>query len=146
MEQQLYCGAAKRCITPDEALRKDLRGLMDQQFGGVLHDLYLRVIALKNREEQALFVCFELDKVPQPERYMKGLTERFDLKEENIILTAVHTHSAPITGYRPFEGPNFIERKLQEIQDATHVYEDFIHLRLMDAVEEALVKMVPAKM
>ena len=42
----LFCGAAKNIITPSSDLLPDLRGLMDRHFGGVLDDLYVRVIAL----------------------------------------------------------------------------------------------------
>jgi hypothetical protein len=43
---QLFCGAARECITPPGELLPDLRGLMDRPFGGVLDDLFVRVLAL----------------------------------------------------------------------------------------------------
>jgi hypothetical protein len=146
MEQQFYCGAAKRCITPSDGLLPDLNGLMNQEFGGVLHELYLRVLVCQNRGERMLFVAFELDKAPQPERYLSELTAQFGFKEENIFLTAVHTHSAPISGYRPFEGPNNLERKPEKVQQATHVFEDFVDARLLEAVQEAITGLTPARM
>lgn len=146
MEHQLYCGAAKRCITPDEKLLPDLTGLMNQKFGGVLKDLYVRVLALKNGEETALFVVFELDKAPQPERYLEALQKEFGVREEHIFLTAVHTHAAPVAGCRPFEGPNDLAKKPEHVKKATHAYEDMLTEKLLEAAREAIDHLVPAKM
>lgn len=146
MENHLYCGAAKRNITPAPELLPDLRGLQDRHFGGVMDDLYLRVIALKNGEEQALLICFELDKVPHPQRLLEMLEAETGVKQENILLTAVHTHSAPITGDRPFEGPNNIATKPAQVQEATHAYEAFLEESLRSAAREAVEHMVPARM
>lgn len=146
MEQQLYCGAAKRPITPPAALIPNLHGLMSQEFGGVLHELQVRVLACRSRGETMLFIVFELDKAPQPERYYRELGEQFGVKEENIFVTAVHTHSAPISGSRPFEGPNNPDRKPPEVQKAIHAFEDFVDGLMLEAAREALEGMVPARM
>ena len=143
---EFKCGAAKRCITPPAELIPDLRALMDQRLGAVLEDLYVRVIALESDGKRALFVCFELDKVPQEKRYYELLEKAVGVPEENITLTAVHTHSAPISGYRPFEGPNFIDRKPAEVQKATHAFEDFVAGQLEEAAKEAVESLQPAKM
>lgn len=146
MKNKLYCGAAKGKITPPEDLLPNLRGLMDRHFGPVIDDLYLRVIALKNGEDSALLVTFDLDKVPCPKRYLEALAEAIDVPEESILLAAIHTHTAPIAGMRPNEGPNNIAAKPAEVQAATHQYEEFIQKVLIVAAKEAVSKMVPAKM
>lgn len=146
MEQQLYCGASKRCITPDEKLISDLRGLMDQKLGGVLDELYVRVLILKSRGVFMVYTVFELDKAPDPSRYFKELRTAYGLKEENIFLTAVHTHSAPVSGDRRHEGPNNIAIKSAEVQTATAAYEEFVNERFLEAVKDAMEHMVPARM
>lgn len=146
MSHEFYCGAAKRCITPSQELLPHLRALQDRHFGGVLDELYLRVIALKNEETASLLITFELDKVPHPQKLLSLLEQRTGIKEQNILLTAVHTHTAPITGDRPFEGPNNIAKKPEEVQTATHAYEAFLESSLLAAADEALSKLAPAKM
>lgn len=146
MNNHLYCGAAKCRITPSFELLPDLRGLQDRHFGGVLDDLYLRVISLKNGENTSLLITFELDKVPHPQKFLALLEQETHIKEENILLAAIHTHAAPITGDRPFEGPNNIAVKPLEVQDATHKYEDFLEKCLIKTAKEAIAAMVPAKM
>ncbi len=146
MENQLYCGAAKGKITPPDILLTNLRGLMDRSFAAVTDDLFLRVIALRNKEEQALLVTFDLDKVPCPESYLQALTEATEIPEENILLAAIHTHTAPVAGLRPNEGPNNIAGKPPQVQAATHQYEAFVKEVLTETAKEAVSRMVPAKM
>lgn len=142
----LYCGAAKGKITPPQELLPDLRGLMDRHFGGVLDDLFLRVIALKSGGDAQLLITFDLDKVPCPDRYLKALSERTGVPEDNILLAAIHTHTAPIAGNRVNEGPNNLLNKPAHVQKATRRYEDFVEQVLVAAATEAVEKMAPARM
>lgn len=142
----LYCGAAKGKITPPEELMPDLRGLMDRHFGGVLDDLYVRVIALKSGEESELLITFDLDKVPCPGEYLQAVYDATGVPVDNILLAAIHTHTAPIAGNRVNEGPNNLLNKPQEVQEATHRYERFIEDVLTETAKEAVEHMVPAKM
>lgn len=142
----LYCGAAKRKITPSEDMLEDLRGLKDQRIGGILDDLYVRVIALQSGREILLLITFDLDKVPDPGDLLALLTGQFPVKEENILLAAVHTHSAPVTGKRPFEQRNDMTLKPEKVQQTTHLYEAYIRKCLVQAVGEAIENMVPARM
>lgn len=142
----LYCGAAKRIITPPADLMPNLRGLMDRHFGGVLDDLYVRVIALKSGGDRQLLITFDLDKVPCPGEYLLALREATGIAEDDILLAAVHTHTAPIAGNRVNEGPNNLLNKPAEVQDATHRYEQFVLDALLNTAGEAVERMVPAKM
>ena len=146
MNHTFCCGAAKQKITPSSELLPNLRGLQDRRFGGILDDLYLRVLALKKEDTQFLFITFELDKVPHPQRFLELLEKETGTPGENIFLAAVHTHTAPITGSRPFEGPNNIAAKPKEVQNATHAYENILEKTLLEACLEALGKMVHARL
>ncbi len=126
MEQQLYCGAAREKITPSADLLGKLRGLMDSHFGGIVDDLYIRVIALQNQGKRVLLISGDLDKVPNPEENLKALETHTGVPQDHILYFSIHTHSAPVTGYRPYEGPNYIARKPIEVQEATKLYEQFI--------------------
>lgn len=145
MEKKLMCGAARRCITPPAELMPRLYGLKKQSFGGVVDDLYLRVMALKSGETTLLFVSFDLDKAPYPQTWMEALSERFGVPEENISYSATHTHSAPLTDVRPFDGPNKRRDKTPEQQKATGEYEKLLFDILMSAAVEAFASMKQAK-
>ena len=144
--ETLLCGAAKGKITPPQELLPDLRGLMDRHFGGVLDDLFLRVISLKNGDDAQLLITFDLDKVPCPDRYLKALSACTGVPENNILLAAIHTHTAPIAGNRVNEGPNNLLNKPTHVQEATHRYEDYIQEILTATAAEAVAKMTPARM
>lgn len=140
------CGAAKTCITPSAELLPNLHGLQNRWFGGVLDDIYCRAIALDNGTSRALLISMELDKIPYPERMMTAITDATGIPEELVTIVAVHTHSAPVTGHRPDEGPNFLDRKPRQVQKAAHEYGDFLISQLLSAVTAALDRLRPARM
>ncbi len=93
-----------------------------------------------------LLLTFDLDKVPCPEESLKMIHDQTGVPGENILLASIHTHSAPVAGYRPYEGPNFIEKKPKEIRETTRKYEKFLQVKIMLAVKNALAGLKPAVM
>lgn len=141
----LRCGAGKVCITPPSVLLPRLYGLMNQRFGGVLDDIFVRVIALESRGKRMLLADFDLDKAPYPAEWMKELSERWNVPEEYILYTAIHTHTAPLTDPRPLDGPNAKARKTPDQQAATDEYECLVHDALFQAAEKAFDSMKPVR-
>ncbi len=146
MKEQLQCGAGKMKITPREEWLKDLRGLQDIEFTGILDDLYVRALLFDDGCEKSLIVTFDLDKVPHPGLLLQTLEQRFQIPEQNIILTSIHTHTAPVTGIRINEGPNDISKKPRQVQEATAGYEAFITECMMEAVGRAVAGKRPARL
>ena len=144
MDNQLYCGAAREIITPPKNLLKNLRGLMDSRFGGIVDDLYVRAVALESGERKMLLLSFDLDKVPNPKENLEFLEKHTQVAQDYILLASIHTHSAPVTGDRPYEGPNYIARKPAEVQLATRKYEQLIQEKMLSAAKKALEGLVPA--
>lgn len=145
MDKKLYCGAARRCITPPAELIPNLYALMKQSFGAVLDDLYVRVLALRNGETTLLFISYDLDKAPCPARWIAAVSERTGVPEENISYSAIHTHTAPLTDERPYDGPNRKCVKSPEQQAAVNHYEELVFAAMTEAVEEAISSLRPAK-
>lgn len=141
----MICGASKKKITPPAELLANLNGLGNVVFSGVLDDIYVRALVLGDEKEKILFVVFDLDKVPYPEKYLPMLSRLAGIPEANISLVSIHTHTAPVTGWRPTEGPNFILRKPEHVQNATHAYEAFLEETVQEAVEEALASLQPVR-
>lgn len=140
----LWCGADRENITPPEELLGNLRGLMDTQFGGIVDELYVRAVALKSGGKQMLLISFDLDKAPHPEENLRLLEAETGVEQDCILLISIHTHSAPVTGYRPYEGPNYIARKPKEVQEATREYEKLLQRKMLEAAKKALGEMMPA--
>lgn len=146
MSKQLLCGAAKMNITPSLELLPYMFGLMDQKYEKIHDELFVRVMALQSGDVKALIVVYDLDKATNPTEWTAILEAETGVPADNILYLAIHTHTAPLTGYRPFEGPNFIERKAPEVQEKVHEYEAFIKKQLLQAAKTALAEMTPARM
>lgn len=142
----MLCGVSKKKITPPDDLLPFLHGLRNVTFSGVLDDLFVRAMILCDGQKKVMFVVFDLDKVPWPERYLPVLSAQTGIPEESISLLSTHTHTAPISGWRPTEGPNFIERKPEHIQKATREYEAFLEKAVQEAVTEAAANLQPVRM
>lgn len=143
---QLLCGAAKECITPPADWICDLRGLQDMTFHGVMDDIFVRVLLLDNGRDRLLFVSFDLDKVPVPQRMFDALREQFGIPEERVLLVSIHTHTAPIAGTRVNEGPNDISKKPEKVRRMTGQYETFLVECLVRAVTQAVDQRTPARL
>lgn len=146
MNNKLYCGASRKVITPSKDLIPNLRGLRDDTFGEVLDDLFVRVIAVGDGEHNALMIAFDLDKAPYPAENLVRISKRTGIPEENIFFFSTHTHTAPITGYRPEERINDVRLKAPEVQEATAKYEQQVTDTMLKVIDEALGGMRPAKM
>lgn len=145
MEDKLYCGASKVNITPSAELLPWMFGLMDRHYCKVHDELFVRVMAFQAGETKALIVVYDLDKATNPEEWTKRIEEETGVPADNILYLAIHTHTAPLTGYRPFEGSNFIGCKAPEVQEKVKEYETFLLERLLEAVEMALQNLAPAR-
>lgn len=146
MENRIYCGTGKENITPSTELLAKLPGLMGGHFSGVIYDeLFVRAIAFRSEENTALFVEFDLDKAPDPDGNKSAIEERFGIAQENILLFAVHTHTAPICSVRPYEGMNSRENKPLEQQEAMRRYEELVREKMLQAVDRALASLQPVR-
>lgn len=143
--EKLLCGVSRRIITPPMELLPELNGLSNVVFHEVLDDIFVRVMVLGTQAEKLVFVVFDLDKVPYPEEYAKQISEQTGIPESNIAMLSIHTHTAPVTGCRPNEGPNFIQKKPEAVQLATRRYEAILQQTVLEAVGEALDSLRPAR-
>lgn len=146
MKKQLFCGASKKLITPREDLLPYMMGLGGATFGKIQDELYVRVIAFSNGINQAMLVSFDLDKAPYPEENMKLLQEKTGTPADHILFFAIHTHTAPLTGYRPFEPKHDITGEPLKVQEAIREYEEFVRFQMIAAAMEAVESQRPAKL
>lgn len=97
-EKALRAGAAKSNITP--RLGISLAGYMRDRNARHVHDeLHVRCLVLDNGETQLAFaVCDLIALGKEPINRAKGwIREACGIPEENILVSSVHTHSAPTT-------------------------------------------------
>lgn len=141
---QLYCGAGRANITPPEHLIPFMFGLGGARYGKVHDELFVRVLCFESDGQRALIVTFDLDKAPYPVEWLERIEQETGIPAQNVLFMGIHTHTAPITGYRPFERFNFIENKPPEVQKGVREYEALLLERLLEAVRQA-VQVQPAR-
>ena len=94
----LRAGAAKIVITPSEAQRP-------KQFVGVLDDIDVRTIVIDNGVTRAALVSLDLivvtDELANDVR--KRAETELGIPADHLLITAVHTHSAPMLGPAGYE-------------------------------------------
>lgn len=148
MNKKLYCGAARRIITPPEDMFDKVAGMMNAPIGGVIDDISLRVIALSDGENKVLFVCTDTGDPVDVQVNLPMICERTGIPEENILYFCIHTHSTPsdkMNAPGAKRGKSNVDG-LRPPRPADGPYSTFIRERMMEAVDEAVGNMRPAKM
>lgn len=145
MTEPLYCGAGRCDITPPATYVKQLQALGPQRFSGILDRLYVRVILLKSGADAALIVSLDLDKAPNHDEFTQALSALTGVPEERILYFGIHTHTAPIMGYRPFERNGDFTKWPQEEQDAFLRYTQRIKEGLLCAAQQAKRALEPVR-
>ncbi|MDE7287147.1 MAG: hypothetical protein K2N55_09960, partial [Lachnospiraceae bacterium] len=144
MMSQLYCGAGRAEITPPKEMAPLLPGLGPQKITGILDPLFVRIILIQSGQDKAMLVSVDLDKAPNQEEFLEALSEKTCVPKEAILYFGIHTHTAPVMGYRPFE-PLDVEKLPEEEQKAFYEYTDLIKKGLLKAAKEAAAGLKPAK-
>ncbi len=141
MNNQLYCGAARIDITPDESELDGLFGLMGSRYGGIIDRLSMRTISLECGGERALIVAFDLDKAPEPIDWLPELAAHTSLAQDRIMYFSTHTHSGPRTTFRPNER----DTATAEQRACMNRYEAGLKEKVFSCVDSAINNMKPAR-
>ena len=95
-EASLRAGLAKVDITPDLPVKMSGYAGREGLSEGVHDRLYARVTALESGGDRLVLVSTDLIGYYQTyEPIRDAICDRFDLKPCEILLTGIHTHSAP---------------------------------------------------
>ena len=147
MEKQLFCGAAKRCVNPYKEVIDRIPG-RDDTF---LDSLYIRVIAISDGEKKCLLIAYESGYNIIEEQFA-AIEERFGIPEEQVMIFECHSHTKLYgekegrTTINPRKRFHLYDDWPQEEKDAMKEYGLFARAQMLDAVEEALANMRPARM
>lgn len=138
----LFCGAARRLITPPEALLPRLVGLKQHRFAGVIDDLYVRVLAAGTAQRHALIVSFDMTTAPCSQAFLEQLAQETGTEVSDILFYAIHTHAVPFNDIDLEER----ERQSEDTLEAGRAYTAFLQEQTLLAAREALAAMRPARM
>ena len=94
----LMAGAARMDITPaEELLPLPFVGPISFQF--IADRIHVRALYIENLQENTLLVAFDMGEVPYPQETVEFINEISNIRNENIFLTATHTHETPFIGW-----------------------------------------------
>lgn len=139
---RLYCGAAKRCITPPAELLPRLVGLKQHRFAGVLDDIHVRAAAFTAGENSLLLLGFDMTTAPCSEEILNKLVKVTGIPEDHIFFYSIHTHAVP------FNALDMEERERQSADTllASEAYTQYLYHEAVGAAAEAMANRQPARM
>ena len=148
-ETTLLVGAARRAITPTYE-----NGMLPISYVGtylpfaksyltkVLTDIYVRVIALNDGDETALFICIDSGKGPYGPQFVPLYAEHAGIPADNVFFTTTHNHSVP-----EIKVPIDMDLDINDESYSTlERWAKYAFLQTLDAIDEALENLRPAVM
>jgi hypothetical protein len=113
----LKAGMAKAVITPPVGVRLCGYAARTQPSIGVLDELYAKALVLDDEEKRLALVVCDLLWVGKElvNDIRKRIREQADIKEENVMITAIHTHCGPDLEHA---GESYIENLKSQVAGA----------------------------
>ena len=141
---KLLAGAAMRKITPPPELLERLR-TPREDYQGVHSDCWGRVIVVSDGERKIALLGSDTGEFQNTVATEKALREKFGFEENGCIFSATHCHEIPQAllkegGDLRFMGP------IPAIADAQDEFAKWMLQQFVDAAEEAVANLRPARM
>jgi neutral ceramidase len=137
-------GTAKAIITPEKPLWMAGYGGRKHPAEGKLHDLWIRVLALQDKEgHTGIILSSDTLGIPQSiyDATCKSLKEKFDLKRSQIMLHSSHTHCGPVLRGALYDVYPLDDEQRRLIDE----YSTNLEQKIVETVGRALANLVPAK-
>ena len=129
----LMAGAARMDITPTEELMPlPFVGPISFQF--IADRIHVRALYIENLKENTLLVAFDMGEVPYPQETVEFIHEISNIRNENIFLTATHTHETPFIGWPLIPADVETEAKYRKWYE-----------QIKNAVREAVLEAISSK-
>jgi hypothetical protein len=120
MKNEIYFGFARRNINPQVAT--SLAGYFNpRMWENILDDLEVRVLVLRRNVQYTAIVQFDLVAVSQDfaEAFYSEIADIAELRRDNMIVTATHSHTAPeIRSRKPGFNAEYIPFVVKQAADA----------------------------
>ena len=141
---QLKAGASRVVISPLEDMfpypQATLNG--EAMYTWVRQDIYVRGIAVDDGQERVLFLIQEMNGARNTEMIKAKITEKCNIKQENIFICATHNHSVTA----PVELTERVDKWGKPIGENQLKYSAYLVEQSAQAGIEALNSMRPAKL
>ena len=124
-------GIATVNITPDTPLQMSGYASRTKPFERVNDELYAKALALEDSEgKRAVIITSDLIgfRASLAEAICRKIGEKSGLKREQILLTAIHTHSAPTLSLDPDPRDGFTPEDAQKTAAYTRSLQEALHI------------------
>lgn len=143
MDATWKAGIAKAVITPKSPVWMAGYASRTRPGDGVLHELYVRVLALEDAGgKRAVVLSSDLLGISRSvsDNVSRALREKFGLSRDQIMLNASHTHSGPVLRGALYDAYPLDKAEIERIE----AYSAELEKTIVRAVGEALRRMAPA--
>ena len=137
-------GVARAVITPQQALWMAGYGNRDHPAEGKIHDLWIRVLALQDKDgHTSIILSSDTLGISQSiyNNTCRSLKEEFDLAPAQIMLHCSHTHCGPVLRGALYDVYPLDKEQLRLIDE----YSTWLEKTIVSTVAEALSDLVPAR-
>lgn len=132
---KLLAGAARRCITPSIEIFEKVKTEGKYTYQAITGDVYLRVAVLSDGTHRSAVIISDLSIFPLAQVLVDNLEEKYRIDPLGCVIGGTRGHNAISVNAESFD----------ELGAGTAEYVRFVHQMAMDAVAEALDKLVPAR-
>lgn len=146
MENRLFAGAAKTCITPGpeyfpiEHFKNHMTGKPSIFSGKIHEDVYARCIILQSGETRLVWVVLDMPGVPEADEVRRLIADTANVPESQVFYTCTHNHSMIYA-----DNPIFEKWYGEPFASKVHRYRAYLRQILPALVKEAEASMKPAK-
>lgn len=137
----LLAGAAKRTITPDEAL---LRQITEEEgklkYDGIYEDIYVRAVVLSDGAKRIALIAVDADRFPDAQKMSQRLAEECGIDPMGCIFGATRNHQ-----WRTVTVPEEAQPgRAEPLSPSAAAYNQYAQDRTVEAVQEAISRLEPA--
>ncbi len=138
-------GVARQAITPDQFMWMSGYGARDRPADGKLTELWAKAMAIEDADGHRL-VLVTLDLVgidrATASKIQTGVTNRFGIPRESLVISTSHTHSGPVVGEN-LSAMYFLDGSGWQL---VRQYTQQLTEKVIDVIGRALEEMRPAEL
>lgn len=133
---KLLAGASIKNITPSPAMLDAINADGRYGYTGIADELFCRVTVLSDGTQHFVIIASDLSRFPLPQEFLAEMQARYGVDEAHLLVGGTRSHNT-VSYKRSAVYADFMPGEL--------LYYTYVHQRALEAVGEAIAKLVPAR-
>lgn len=133
---KLLAGSAIRNITPSPEMIKVINADGRYGYTGIADEIFCRVTVLSDGREHFAIIASDLSRFPLPKEFVEEVENRFGIDEEHLLVGGTRSHNT--VSYKK-------SASYAEFMHGEYAFYSYVHKLALEAMEEAMSKLVPAR-